>query len=118
MQDFNIVLYKRRNGRVPLDDFLNGLNSDAREEIMIVLDNLGKDRTYLSLPHSKPLKRVKGLFELRIQCNQLPIRLLYFYGKNHDIVITNGLIKKNRQIPEREKSIAEKYFKDWCSRGN
>lgn len=117
MQKINVVYYMRKSGSVPTVDFLNELNSDNRKKVEAEIGKAEQNRNYL-IKHSKSLKHSDGLFEFRIRCKQHTIRLLYYYGKNHNIIITHGIIKRTQKTPESEKRVAEKYFKDWCSRGN
>lgn len=118
MEKLTAMYYMSKNGNVPMDDFLEKLNLENREKVVAEVDkihNCGID--YLK-SHSKPLKNAGGLFEFRIRGIHLAIRLLYYYGKNNNIIVTHGIIKRTGQTPEKEKRVAKRYYNDWCARGN
>ena len=82
--------------------FLISLEKSTIAKVLRTIDLLEQFGNKLQLPHSKPIS--KGLFELRIHGHK-EIRLFYAYHKKKAILL-HGFIKKSRQIPKKEISIA------------
>lgn len=60
-----------------------------------------KNNNYnLSDKFSKPLE--DGIFELKVQLQNITSRSLYFYEKDKMIIFTNGFIKKSKKAPRKE----------------
>ena len=65
--------------------------------------NLLKEFGYsLSEPHSKKLKSVVDLYELRVKLGSDICRLFYFYWKNKIYVVTSGYSKKSNKTDRNE----------------
>ena len=65
--------------------------------------NLLKEFGYsLPEPHSKKLKSVVDLYELRVKLGSDICRLFYFYWKNKIYVMTSGYIKKSNKTDKNE----------------
>ena len=85
-----------------VEGFIITLDKLTIAKILRVIDLLEKFGNQLQLPHSKRLG--KGLFELRIRGSK-EIRIFFTYYKNEAILL-HGFIKKSRQIPPKEISMA------------
>ena len=69
---------------------------------MMMLERFGKD---LGEPFSKHLGN--GLYELRTRQGSNAVRILYFFNKSGQVILTNGFIKKTMKLPAREPERAE-----------
>ena len=94
-EDFEVIMYKTKNGVEPLNKFLNSLDSKMYAKFLMEYDLLKEYGNALPMPYSKPLE--KGIFELRIQVSNNISRVLYFFMSGKKIVLTHGFIKKNTE---------------------
>ena len=88
--------------------FIWSLEKPTIAKILRVIDLLEKFGNKLQMPHSKPIG--KGLFELRIRGDK-EIRIFYTFNDNQAVLLL-GFIKKSRQIPKKEISLAYQKIKD------
>ncbi|MCC8379536.1 type II toxin-antitoxin system RelE/ParE family toxin [Xenorhabdus sp. PB30.3] len=91
------------------DAFKEELKSlpDSLELRMIALiKRLRKDPTSLREPHSKPIGRIKGLFELRAKAKDGIARSFFCYTAGKKIYLLRCFVKKNNAIPLNELRIA------------
>ena len=56
----------------------------------------------LPLPHSKKLKGLEGLFELRVKQGSNICRLFYFHLEGRTYIITSGYVKKSDKTSKQE----------------
>ncbi len=99
-QQTRVVFYREKSGRVPMQRWLNRLSGIPRrkcEELIAQLQESGRELTY---PHAHPLKG--GIHELRARHGRVRYRILYFWHGSTVVVITHGIIKKSRAVPEAE----------------
>lgn len=116
----NILLdfYRKENGSVPVQDFLNSLSPKLRAKAfrdIELLKNMGNE---LREPYVKALKgnENKGLYELRIKFSTDIARIFYFTYYNNKYILLNGFIKKAMKTPECEIERARKYMEDYKRR--
>lgn len=115
MQDFELVLYTKANGKTPVLDFLQTLPEKMRAKAVREIKTLSEYGYMLREPYTKYL--VDGIFELRIKVGADISRVLYFYYEDKKIVLTNGFIKKTEKTPIKEILKAKKYRNDFKIRG-
>ena len=99
-QNTRVVFYREKSGRVPMQRWLNRLSGTPRrkcEELIAQLQESGRELTY---PHAHPLK--EGIHQLRARHGRVRYRILYFWHGSTVVVITHGIIKKSRAVPEAE----------------
>jgi phage-related protein len=111
-----VIFYRKADGSCPIEDFLDSLDCKMRAKILrsiVLLENNGND---LREPYSKPLG--DGIFELRIQLGSDIARTLYFFIEGHNIILTNGFIKKTQKTPKSIIDLAKKYRKDYLKGDN
>ena len=70
--------------------------------------------TQLREPYSKSLG--DGIFELRAKQSSNITRILYFFVVGHQIILTNGFVKKTQKTPPEEIALAQKYRADYFYR--
>lgn len=116
MKDFELVFYKKPNGDCPVSDFLSSLNKVMRFKMMHSLDLL---ELYGNNPKGDITKFVKdGIFEVRAQNRTDITRIMFFFDKNRQIVLTNGFVKKTQRMPASELETAIKYRADYLARAS
>ena len=96
MEDFEVVFYRKLNGTVPMDEFLESLPPKLNAKVHRDLGALREEAHKLREPQSKCMG--EGLSELS------------------RIVVTNGFVKKTRKTPRRELARALAFKADWEER--
>ena len=99
-QQTRVVYYREKSGRVPMQRWLNRLSRTPRrkcEELIVQLQESGRKLKY---PRAHPLKG--GIHELRARHGTVRYRILYFWHGSTVAVITHGIVKKSRAVPEDE----------------
>ena len=110
MTEFKLIAYEKKNGEVPVEEFLDSVNPKMRAKIFGLLGILQEKGNMLKEPYSKHLD--DGIFELRCKFGSDITRVLY-EGK---IILTNGFIKKTQKTPKEEIQIAKDRRKDFIER--
>lgn len=108
-----VIWYIKENGRNVIADFINSQEIHMQAKIVNtirLLEMYGPD-----IP-SKFAKHLSGdIFELRAKYSSNITRILYFYTKNNEAVLTNGFVKKTIKTPRKEIELANtrkvKYLK-------
>lgn len=108
---FQVESYKLENGKVPVEDFIRGLEAKMRAKALAQIDLLAEFGNELREPYSKHVG--DGIFELRIKFSSDISRIFYFFVVDNKIILTNGFIKKTMKTPRAELELARKYKKDY-----
>lgn len=104
---WDVEFYSLPSGRCPTNEFLSGLNLKTElPYVELALSRLEEMGYQLRRPHAAPLQ--DKIYELRVKTENSKIRLLYFFD-NKKIIITNGLKKKTRSVPQCHIDLAIKY---------
>ena len=111
-----ITFYEKKNGVKPVKEFLDSLDEDMRAKMSVKISFLKQYGKQLRLPHSRYIQ--DGIFELRVQCGNDITRVLYFFIRGDEAILTNGFIKKSQKTPRSEIDLAIKYKKDYEHRHN
>lgn len=106
-----LEFYETENGKLPVQDFLDGLDTKMRAKALKELMLLKEFGTQLREPYSKPMGN--GVFELRIKLASDNCRMFYFFVVGNRIILTNGFIKKSAKTPIIELTKAQKYKSDF-----
>lgn len=114
MDGFELTFYQKRDGTVPMDEFIRSLEPKLQSKANRDLRLLQQKAPRIHEPYSKPMG--DGLFELRIHQSNDIVRAFYFFAVGKRIVVTNGFIKKTRKTPREEIKRAFRYKKDWEER--
>lgn len=69
-------------------------------KLLGTLSLLETNGTQLREPYSKSLG--DGIFELRAKQSSNITRILYFFVVGHQIILTNGFVKKTQKTPPRK----------------
>ena len=113
--DFSVEFYETAEGRSPVRDFLDTLQTSDPGDFAAVVAGLAKlcHRQYHREPLSKALGG--GLLELR-HVGKLNSRILWFFMKGRRIIAVHGIRNKGQSIPARDLETARARMKDWLSR--
>ncbi len=111
---FNVEIYEKSNGYSPFLVFLDSQSAKIKAKVLRDITLLEEFGNKLREPYSKYVG--KGFFELRTRQGTDIIRSLYFFFSGHNIVITNGFVKKTQTLPSLELKTAIEYRDDWTRR--
>ena len=112
---WQVEYYKKKNGSIPVVDFLLSLNPKMRAKAFSEIELLERHCTSLREPYVKPIvgNKYKGLFELRVKFSSDISRIFYFTFKNNTFVLLHGFNKKTDKTPTSELDRAMKYKEDY-----
>ncbi len=113
------VYYRDRDGREPVDEFIEAVPElaarEAIDEQIDLLNGQAPDAPPLPFPHSS---QVQGpLRELRCHHGRILYRILYRRSGNL-FVLLHALEKRARSLSARDIAIAEQRFADFSARMN
>lgn len=111
---FTVIFYERDNGKVPVAEFLASLDVNMEAEAVKEIDFLEEHGIDLREPHVKFIRN--GIYELRISFDNNKARILYFFVKGKNIILTNGFIKKTNKTPIKEIETALDYKNNYKDR--
>ncbi len=97
---WQVEFYEKENGRCPVREFLNGL---PKQDLVFIENGLNRLERYgkeLERPHAGYLR--DHIHELRVQTKGVQYRFLYFFYHETIIVVTHGIIKKSKKVPDVE----------------
>lgn len=112
MAKWIIEYFRTSRGTSPPEEFLNCLEARDRAKATHYLQLLEEFGVDLGMPHAKPLKGHKPLYELR----PIPNRIIYFAYHGHRLVVLHAFEKKRGDTPRREIRVAEKRYKEFLER--
>jgi phage-related protein len=113
--EFSVEFYETREGRCPVQEFLDDLKATDPGDFAAVVAGLAKLRHRQN--HREPLSKAlgDGLLELR-HIGKLNIRLFWFFMPGRRIVAVHGIRNKGRTIPVRDLDAARARRVDWLQR--
>ena len=114
MTEFKLIAYEKKNGEVPVEEFLDSVNPKMRAKIFGLLGILQEKGNMLKEPYSKHLD--DGIFELRAKVGTDISRVLYFFYYEGRIVLIHGFVKKTKKTPPSEIEYAKKCRKAFLER--
>ena len=110
MPQVQVVFYKEEDGTVPLIDWLDGLPAKAQDKCLARLKRLRDFGHELRRPIAGYLR--DEIYELRIGCQGVNYRMLYFFHGRSAAVLSHGLAKE-RRVPSNEINKAIERKKDF-----
>jgi len=115
---WEVELYAKEDGAVPVQEFQAGLPVKHRAKSIRDVDLLAEFGTRLREPLVKPIKgeKYKGLWELRTKFASDISRIFYFLPIDNRFVLLNGYVKKDTKLDSRQLDIAKKYMEDYMRR--
>ena len=114
MSERAVEFYRKENGRIPVEEFLDELPMKHREKAirsLMLLEEFGK---LLGEPYIKYMG--DDIFELRIKFAKDISRIFYFFWSEKKIILTNGFVKKSKKTLKSELNKAKKYKEDYMRR--
>ena len=114
MSAFEVNFYYKADGSCPVRDFLDTLDDKMLAKLLGTISLLEANGTQQREPYSKSLG--DGIFELRVKQSSNITRILYFFVVGHQIILTNGFVKKTQKTPPEEIALAQKYRADYFYR--
>lgn len=114
MPEFEVVFYEKEDGSCPVEEFLQGLEASMEAKMLRTIELLENNGCNLREPHSKALG--DGIFELRAKVSSDITRILFFFVKGRQIVLTNGFVKKTDKTPQAEIDRAQRFRAEYLSR--
>jgi phage-related protein len=112
---FQVELYQKTNGEVPLEIYLRTLPLKFIAKHQREFDLLMEFGFDLKEPHVKRIVGAenKGLYELRIHFLSNISRVFYFVTSSNVFVLLHGFIKKSQETLIQEIKKALKYKSDY-----
>lgn len=102
---WQVDFYQEADGRVPVEDFLDGLSKQQRAKAVALIKLLEEQGTSLPFPYSS---QVRGrLRELRTRLGKTRLRILYFGDPRRIFILLHGFVKAQEKLPEADLLIAE-----------
>ena len=111
---YEIIFYDTADGKCPVQDFLDSLDSKFLAKTLRTIDLLETNGPLLREPYSKSVS--EGILELRAKVGSDISRVMYFFVIGKKAVLTNGFIKKTQKTPKEEIERAKRYRADFLSR--
>jgi phage-related protein len=110
-----VIFYKTKNGKCPVEDFLDTLTSKQAKKVTWVM-SLVETLEMVPKQYFKKLESTDGIWEIRVGIGSDTFRLLGFMYGGDLVVLTNGFAKKSQKTPASEIAIAEERRKDHLAR--
>lgn len=116
--DWEVVLYSKENGEVPVLEFQRSLPVKHRAKSTRDIDMLAEFGPDLQEPFVKALRgdRYRGMWELRTRFAGDISRIFYFLSSGRRFVLLHGYLKKDTRLSVRDLEIARKYMDDYIQR--
>ena len=109
-----IVFYKLKSGKSPIEEFLDTLSSKEAQKVIWVLQLIEEADT-VSTKFYKNLTSSDGIVEVRVQHGTNHIRLLGFEDNGTFVVLTNAFRKKDQKVPKKEIVLAQERKREYLS---
>ncbi|MDR0320959.1 MAG: type II toxin-antitoxin system RelE/ParE family toxin [Treponema sp.] len=116
--EYLVELYEKADGKVPVLDFILGLNPKQQAKIYREIDLLEKFGNELHYPHVDIIRGKKyiGLWELRIEFSSNIFRIFYFLPRKNKAILLHGIVKKKQKTPQNELNTALERMKEHIRR--
>ena len=99
-QNTRVVFYREKSGRVPMQRWIDRLPETPRRKCEELIRQLQESGRQLKYPRAHPLR--EGIHELRARHGTVRYRILYFWHGSTIAIITHGIVKKSRAVPDTE----------------
>lgn len=109
------IIFFEFDTKCPVADFLNSIeNKKLKEKTVLNIAELAIKGNDARPPLSRYLR--DGIFELRTKHGKDITRIFYFFVFGNKIILTNGHIKKQQKLDEKEFKRAKKYMDMYLKR--
>jgi len=111
-------MYEKSDGKMPVLDFIQGLEDKKQAKIAREIDLLKMFGDELHYPHIDKIegKKYKDLKELRVKLASNIFRIFFFLPKDNIAILLHGIVKKAQKTPKKELDIALERMKDYIRR--
>lgn len=109
-----IIFYHLKNGKCPIEDYLNSLSQKQVEKIFFVLD-LIEQFNIVPRKFFKKLEATDNIWEARVQYGNNIFRLLGFLDGSELVILNHAFTKKTQKTPQKEIKKAEERRKEYFS---
>lgn len=109
--EWSTEFYEAPSGRVPVAEFLLGLDQKTRARFRWSMEQLRVRNTRAREPLVKHL--ADELWELREASGTNIYRVIYVFFAGRRIVFLHGFQKKSQKTPRRELEQARQYYEDF-----
>ena len=116
--EYEVELYEKVDSKVPVLEFILGLNPKQQAKIYREIDLLEKFGNELHYPHVDKIKgqKYKDLWELRIEFASDIFRIFYFLPLTNNAILLHDIVKKSNKTPSKELGIALERMKNYLRR--
>ena len=104
--EWEVVFYIDENGVKPVEEWILGLEENARTVVLRNLDLLEQLGVGIREPYVKHLE--KKLYEVRAKDRKGIYRIIYFAHTGKRFVLLHGFVKKTQKTPRKEIEMAKK----------
>jgi phage-related protein len=111
---WEIELYKTKDGKEVVADFLDTLPDKHRAKALWEIDLLANHGINLKMPYVEHIE--DELWELRIKFASDISRVFYFTPSKEKFVLLHGFVKKTNKVPPGEIDTARKRMLDYKER--
>jgi phage-related protein len=116
MSEYTCIFYETREGRAPVEEFIESLDERTQEKFIYKQTLLGLMGPRLRHPHTDDLG--DGLLELRFKGIEGQIRVLFFFMINKEIILVHGFVKKTQKTPKNELRTAYERMQEYLRRAS
>jgi len=116
--EYKVKMYEKSDKKIPVLDFILGLNPKQQAKIYREIDLLEKFGSDLHYPHVDSIKgdKYKGLLELRIEFSSNIFRIFFFLYQVNNAILLHGIVKKKQKTPSKELDVALERMKEYNRR--
>jgi len=100
LSKIDVVFYCDERGRAPFLDWFDELPSKAQDKCTVRIERLRELGHELRRPEADYLR--DGIYELRIKCQSVNYRILYFFHGQTRVILSHGISKQQASVPNKE----------------
>lgn len=108
--NWQVDLYREKDGSYPVEQFLWSLPKEHMAKILQVIDMLREWGPTLPFPYSSQVK--EKIRELRMHYGKTTYRILYYQDRLRGFVLLHALGKTTKKLPEKDIKLALRRMKD------
>jgi phage-related protein len=110
-----VEFYRTRDGKCPIQEFLDSLPGKAAQKVTWVLKLL-EDLDVVPASYFKKLVNTEEIWECRVHFGSNAYRLFCFLAGDSVVVLTHGLTKKSQKTPKQEIERAQACRREYLRR--
>jgi phage-related protein len=115
MSEAQIIFYRSPNGREPVREFLDELDSEARAFCLRFVQKLiSPGPLSLTKQHVEQVRR--GIWELKPSFRRVEYRIFYAQLRSGQYILLHAVKKKRQRLPASVFDLAEERLGEWRER--